>query len=97
MHVHISKYSNAGSGNDDYHSRLLVDNTEISYGYSNYNTTSGGSGRTGSLFPLTGRYTNSSTNAKTIAVAARRGTADESITIDNNSTSIWLRITEVAR
>ena len=97
VHVHISKYNSSGALNDDYYSRLLVDGNEIAYGYSNYNTTSGGSGRTGSLFPLTGRYTNSSTNEKTISVAARRGTADDSLTIDNSSSAIWLRITEVAR
>ena len=57
----------------------------------------GTSGRSGVLFPLTGRYTNASTNAVTIAVAARRDTADDSITIDNSATALWLRITEVAR
>jgi len=97
VNIHISKYSQGGTVNDDYYSQLLVDGSEIAYGYSNYNTVSGGSGRTGVLFPLTGRYTNTSTNAKTISVAARRGTADDSITIDNSGTSIWLRITEVAR
>jgi hypothetical protein len=49
------------------------------------------------LFPLTGRYTNSNTTAKSIVVACRRDSADDSITIVNTSTSMWLRITEIAR
>ena len=57
----------------------------------------GTSGRSGVLFPLMGRYTNSSTSAKQIQVGARRDSADDSITIDNSATSMWLRITEVAR
>jgi hypothetical protein len=100
VHIHISKYTSgpAASGDDSWYSILRVDGSEIAYGWQS--TIIGSSGqtfRTGVLFPLTGRYTNSNTTAKTISVAARRSTADDSITIDNSSTAIWLRITEVAR
>jgi hypothetical protein len=60
-------------------------------------TNNGTSGRSGVLFPLTGRYTNSSTSTKQIQIGARRDAADDSITFVNSSTSIWLRITEIAR
>jgi hypothetical protein len=94
IHYHLASYDfTGGTGNDSYLSRIKVDGTEITYGAQS--TVNGF--RTGVLFPLTGRYTNSSTATKTIVVAARRNSADDSITIANSSTSMWLRITEIAR
>jgi len=95
VHIHISKYnmSDVATGNESWYSVLKVAENEIAYGFQK--TTN--AFRTGTLFPLTGRYTNTSTSAKTIAVAARRDTSDDSFTIDNSATAIWLRITEVAR
>ncbi len=98
IQFHISKYVIPGSMDDSYFSVLLVDGSEISYGHQNFNDDAGGTNnRSGVLFPLMGRYTNSSTSAKQIQLAARRISADDSITIDNSSSAIWLRITEVAR
>jgi hypothetical protein len=94
IHYHLASYDfTGGTGNDSYLSRIKVDGTEITYGAQS--TVNGF--RTGVLFPLTGRYTNSSTAIKTIVVAARRNSADDSITIANSSTSMWLRITEIGR
>ena len=95
IHIHISKYSmsDVATGNESWYSVLKADGNEIAYGFQK--TTN--AFRTGTLFPLTGRYTNTSTSAKTIAVAARRDTSDDSFSIDNSPTAIWLRITEVAR
>jgi hypothetical protein len=94
IHYHLANYDfSGGSGNDSYISRIKVDGGEITY--SVQNTTNGP--RQGVLFPLTGRYTNSNTTAKSIVVACRRASADDSITITNAATSMWLRITEVAR
>lgn len=98
IHVHISRYEPQGTTDDSWYSVLQVDGAEISYGYQMVNDNgTGTSGRSGVLFPLTGRYTNSSTASKQIQVAARRDTADDSIIIDNSATAIWLRITEIAR
>lgn len=98
IQFHLSKYILVGSMDDSYFSVLAVDGSEISYGHQNFNDDAGGSNnRSGVLFPLMGRYTNSSTSAKQIQLAARRISADDSITIDNSSSAIWLRITEVAR
>jgi hypothetical protein len=98
VHIHISKYVPGGTTDDSWFSQLLVDGNEIAYGWQKVNDDgTGTSGRSGVLFPLTGRYTNTSTSAKQIQVAARRDSADDSIVIDNSSTAIWLRITEVAR
>ena len=94
IHYHLASFDfTAGTGNDSYFSRIKVDGNEITYSYQS--TVNGF--RTGVLFPLMGRYTNSSTAAKSIVVACRRNSADDSITIVNSATSMWLRITEVAR
>jgi len=94
IHYHLANYdATSGTGNDSWISRIKVDGGEITY--SVQNTVNGF--RTGVLFPLTGRYTNSNTTAKSIVVACRRASADDSITITNAATSMWLRITEIAR
>jgi len=94
IHYHLSNYDfSGGTGNDSYISRIKVDGGEITF--STQSTVNGN--RSPVLFPLTGRYTNSSTAAKSIVVACRRNSADDSITITNSSTSMWLRITEIAR
>jgi hypothetical protein len=96
IHYHLASYDfSGGTGNDSYISRIKVDSSEITY--SKQSTVNGN--RSGVLFPLTGRYTNSNTAAKSIVVACRRDGAgtDDSITIVNSSTSMWLRITEIAR
>ena len=94
IHYHLADYSFAsGTGNDSYFSRIKIDGNEITY--SKQSTVNGN--RSGVLFPLTGRYTNSNTTAKSVVVACRRDSADDSITIVNTATSMWLRITEIAR
>ena len=99
IHVHVADYRAAsdtgGAGTDSYFSRIKVDGSEIVY--ARQMTRSNESGRTGNLFPLTGRYTNSSTTAKSITVGVRRDSADDSITVTNSSTALTLRITEIAR
>jgi hypothetical protein len=98
IHVHVASYDagkTGGTGNDSYFSRIKVDGAEITYAaqYTKDNYTF----RTGTLFPLTGRYTNSSITAKTITVGVRRDSADDNINIVNTGTALWMRITEIAR
>jgi len=94
IHYHLANYDfSGGTGNDSYISRIKVDGSEITY--STQSTVNGN--RSPVLFPLMGRYTNSSTAAKSIVVACRRNSADDSITITDSATSMWLRITEIAR
>ena len=98
IHVHVGRYdaaTSAGSGTDSYFSRIKVDGSEIVYGWQYTRDTY--THRSGTLFPLIGRYTNSNTTAKTITVGVRRDSADDSITITNSATALWMRITEVAR
>lgn len=94
IHYHLASYdASSGTGNDSWISRIKVDGNEITY--SKQSTVNGN--RTGVLFPLMGRYTNSNTTAKSIVVACRRDSADDSIVISNLATSMWLRITEIGR
>ena len=94
VHYHLGKYdASSGTGNDAWYSRIAVDGGEIVFGWQN--TINGN--RSGTLFPLIGRYTNSNTTAKTITITCRKDTADDSIIITNSSTSMWMRITEIAR
>jgi hypothetical protein len=96
IHYHLASFSFAsGTGNDEYFSRIKVDGGEITW---SYQSTINGN-RSGVLFPLTGRYTNTNTTAKSIVVACRRASVgtDDSIIIQNAPTAMWLRITEIAR
>jgi hypothetical protein len=96
--VHVAAYdalTGSGGGSDSYFSRIKIDGNEIVY--SKQATVASNSFRTGTLFPLIGRYTNSNTAAKAITVGVRRDSADDSITIVNSATALWMRITEIAR
>ena len=98
IHVHVANYDagiSGGTGNDSYFSRIKVDGSEITY--SRQATRDNYTFRSGVLFPLIGRYTNSNTSAKTITVGVRRDSADDNITIANSVTALWMRITEIAR
>lgn len=98
IHMHVASYdalTTSGTGIDSYISRIKVDGNEITW--SKQYTRDSYTFRTGVLFPLIGRYTNSSTSAKSITVGVRRDSADDNITIVNNATSLWMRITEIAR
>lgn len=92
------EYAIGGYGNDDFFSNIMVNGTMITHGHQSFTSNAGGGGgtRTGLLYPLVGRYTNSSTIAITIATAVRRGTADDGVTVYWNDAT-WLKITEIAR
>lgn len=113
VEVYFAKYdAGAGTGTDTWYSQLKVTpfstysrdangqnngagNTEI--GYQWQGTRANDSFRTGTLFPLTGRYTNSDTNVKVLSVSVRRDSADDYIAYDWAAASFWMKITEIAR
>lgn len=82
---------------DDFYSQITVDGTEITFSRQIFQNGEGGGTRSGVLFPLFGRYTNSSTASKTISIKAKRGNTDDALIIIANSVSGILRVTEVAR
>jgi hypothetical protein len=90
-------YEIAGAGADDFYSNITVNGTEISYNKQIWISGTGGGTRSGTLFPLSGRYTNSSTSGIAITVQAARGTSDDNGTFVGNSVSGYMRITEIGR
>jgi hypothetical protein len=69
---YYSTYSVNGTNGDSFGSHMSVNGSEISLGYQLWTNSSGGGDRSGVLFPLMGRYTNSSLSSKTILIEAKR-------------------------
>jgi hypothetical protein len=84
-------YSINGSGSDEWYSRIAIDGITIIEKKQNTN------GRTGVLFPIMGNFINSSysptATQKTIYIQVRRGSLFNTLTVDNNNSS--LKITEI--
>ena len=72
---------------------IFVEGTQISYTYQNFHPIDGV--RTSIMFPIVGRYTNSSITPKSISVRII-SLCDDVITVKGD-TSTWLKITEIAR
>ena len=82
---------------DDFYSQITVDGAEIIFSRQIFQNGEGGGTRSGVLFPLLARFTNSSTTPKIISIKAKRGNTDDALIIIANSVSGILRVTEVAR
>ena len=82
---------------DDFYSQITVDGAEIIFSRQIFQNGEGGGTRSGVLFPLLARYTNSSTTPKIISIKAKRGNTDDALIIIANNVSGILRVTEVAR
>ena len=90
-------YSIAGTAADDFYANITVNGTEIVYSRQIWNNGSGGGTRSGVLFPISARYTNSSTAGIAITVQARRNSSDDDLTISAASNSGFMRIMEIGR
>ncbi len=92
-------YKVTGSNTDKWYSELVVNSTVISTGQQYWEGYAGSGTRSGVLFPLMGRYTNSATTPVTIYIKAYRVSGDDNATFNELSTSggVWLKITEIAR
>lgn len=94
-----SIYYLGGGGNDQAFAYLNVNDgsgNRISYSYQKWLNTQGGGDRSGILFPLIGRYTNTNTASKLISVDLYNATDADPITV-NSDISTWLKITEIGR
>jgi hypothetical protein len=93
-------YTISGSAGDELNSRIYINNsTEIGSSKQLFNNASGGGTRGGILFPLSGSYTNSSTNTITIALQFNKVSSDDIVTFH---LSTWpnsnnIKITEISR
>jgi hypothetical protein len=90
-------YEIAGAAADDFYSNITVNGTEIVYNRQIWINGSGGGTRSGTLFPLSGRYTNSSTSGIAITVQAARGSSDDNGTFVGNNVSGFMKIMEIGR
>jgi len=92
-----TSYSLAGNGDDSAFAYLNVNDgtyERISQTYQKWVNTLGGGSRSGVLFPLIGRYTNTNTSAKSITVDLYNATIGDPITVASDI-STWLKITEI--
>jgi len=89
-------YDVDGGGSDSIEAKLNVNGAEISHTKQIWILSEGGGTRSGTMFPIVGRYTNNNTTAKAIQVRVINTTdADNIIVRADNST--WLKITEIGR
>ncbi len=88
---------NNGTTVDDFWSNITVNGTEIAAINQRFLNASGGGTRSGVLFPISGRYTNSSTSGIAITVSGKRGSADDDLRVFGSSTSGYMRIMEIGR
>jgi hypothetical protein len=93
---YASVYSVNGSNGDAFRTRIVIGATEITYGRQIWNNGTGGGTRSGTLFPLIGKYTNTDLTAKTFVVSGKQDTSDDTLTVYNDS-GTWMRITELLR
>ena len=90
-------YEIAGAAADDFFSNITVNGTEIVYNRQIWINNSGGGTRSGTLFPISARYTNSSTSGIAITVQAARGSSDDNGSFFGATNSGFMRIMEIGR
>ena len=91
-------YLFGGSDSDEIYAYLYVNDgvdNVISTTYQHWLNGAGGGSRSGTIFPIVGRYTNTNMVAKQIHVNVYNHT-DDILTIQSNN-STWLKITEIGR
>jgi hypothetical protein len=91
-----TKYTMEGSGADTIDARLKVNTDEISSTYQQWYNGLGGGSRSGAIFPIVGRYTNTNTTTKTIGVYLYNNSSEDKLNV-NSDNSTWLKITEIGR
>ena len=86
-----------GTSADEFAANIEVGGTEIINVFQKFINGSGGGGRSGVLFPLSGRYTNAGTSSLTITVRVKRNSGDDPIRVFGNAGSGLMRIQEIGR
>ena len=91
-----SNYSLTGSGDDIIESYIYMNNNMI--GKTKQSWVDGTGTRSGTIFPILGRYTNSDITSKQIRVDINANNSDDDVDVDVDSDiSTWLKITEIRR
>jgi hypothetical protein len=92
----IYSFSTDASSADIINAVIKVNGTEISRTYQQWNSLVGGGTRSGTMFPIVGRYPNTSTVPITITIFSIYTQGDDVLSV-NGDNSTWLKITEIAR
>ena len=95
-----TNYSLGGAGNDNVEAYLystdVINDNRIGQTAQKWVNSSGGGTRSGTIFPILGRYTNSNTTSKELRVDIYNITDSDPLVI-NSDISTWLKITEIGR
>jgi hypothetical protein len=92
----FASYNVNGSGDDSWYSNITWNGNEIGHQWVQFNASTGSAARSSALFPVAGVWYNINTNPYTLAVNAKRGTSDDTLTVYADN-SFYVKITEVAR
>jgi len=92
----FASYNINGGGDDDWYSNITWADNEIGHQWVQFNASTGSAARSSALFPLVGTWYNINTNPYTLAVNAKFGTSDDTLTVYADN-SFYVKITEVAR
>ena len=88
------RYVVNGTAGDIFYSRITVGATTIQEQEQDWNNGSGGGTRSQCLFPIKGRYTNSSASTLNVDIDFK-GSSDDTCTI--NTSHCWIQYTEISR
>ena len=89
-------YTVGGGLGDTFLTVITIEATEITYGKQVWTNGAGGGTRSGTLFPLIGKYTNTDLTAKTFVVSGKQAGSDDTLTVYNDA-GTRMRITELLR
>ena len=95
VEVYARYYVN-GAGDDSFFSQLTWNSSEFAAQRQYWANAGGGGTRSSTLFPLAGRITNGSLTAYTLAINARRDSADDTLQVYADG-AFNVKITEIAR
>ena len=93
-----TKYAFSGSGADNLKAFAIVNdgsNNTVGETYQQWIESQGGGTRSGTIFPIVGRYSNTSKTAKTIRVEVQNNTTADTLTVTGNDIMTFLKITEI--
>ena len=93
-----TKYAFGGGGADNLKAFAIVNdgaNNTVGETYQQWVEAQGGGTRSGTIFPIVGRYSNTNKTAKTIRVEVQNNTDADTLTITGNDIMTFLKITEI--
>ena len=95
-----TKYAFGGAGADSLTAYAIVnDGSDRTVGqtYQQWVNTQGGGTRSGTIFPIVGRYSNANKTAKNIIVKLQNDTDSDAVTVTGDDIMTFLKITEIGK